>query len=103
MVEIAHGKKRILIVEDEAVIRDYDSQIAKLQTERLTFVKDRFKSWQIPTKDDCTKVIHGKSLKEAQAETTRLNQEDHISVRQAKGEQEMVRDINRTIGKVFRA
>ena len=94
---------RIVSPEDEIVIRDYDQQIAKLQSERLAFVKDRFKAWQIPTKDDCVKIHQGKSQEEAQTDATRHNQEEHVSVRQAQGEQKMVRDLNKTIGKVFKA
>ena len=89
---------RIVSQEDESVIREFDAAIAKLQSQRTAFVKDRFRTWRIPTREDCISDHPGKSRETAQAEATQLNSTERLSVREAQREKRVVRRLNDAIG-----
>lgn len=64
---------RIVSPDDEHTIREYDDAIAELENERLQFIQDQFKTWRIPTKDDCNRVIEGTTKDEAARLATEAN------------------------------
>lgn len=74
---------RIVSEADENLILEYDQMIAELENERLQFIQDKFKTWRIPTKADCSHVAYGTSKEQAKKEADELNAQSRPTLTEA--------------------
>ncbi len=92
---------RIISQESQQVIKGYDEAIAKLQAERMSYLKDNFRTWQIPTQKDCIELREGKSQDAAKVDAIHSNQSESVSVKSAQAERKMVQGFNKALrGKI---